>query len=215
MRLVAFPIAALLFFLAPAALPQEVVKNPAATGAVTPEDMSKRLEGTAARIKKSNPKGADRSALIDFAWAQDENEYRALSKMVLVLIVAVSKNEKELPLKRVYIRDKWGHETTLMRISSERRDVPEPLTRSTLGAHRADGFYLAPSGLMKGEGQILADFAVNRTGFVLYNLPGEPPDFIEADRLNHHAPDAKADPKALKAMFLREYTGFALPDGLQ
>ena len=86
---------------------------------------------------------------------------------------------------------------------------------SAIGAHREDSFYLAPAGLMKGEGKVVADFAINRSGFQLYELPGTPPDFVEADRRAMPAKGKKPDPKALKAMIEREYTGFKLPDGLQ
>jgi hypothetical protein len=178
--------------------------------------MTKRLEQTAEKTRKMSPSGADRVAQIDFAWPQDEAEYRALAKHTIVLVSVVSKNENELPLKRVYIRDKWRHEIPLEKISSERRAVPkDSIVHSVVGAYREDSFYLAPAQLMKGEGEVVADFAANRSGFRLYDLPGEPPDFIEADRHGKPAHGAKPDPKALKAMLEREYSGFKLPGGLQ
>jgi hypothetical protein len=178
--------------------------------------MAKRLDESAQKIKKSNASGADRAAQIDFAWAQDEAEYLALGKYVIVLVSVVSKSEKEPPLKRVYIRDKWRHETPLEQPSSERREVPkDSLTHSVFGAYHEDSFYLAPAQLMKGEGDVVADFAANRSGFRLYSLPAEPPDFVEADRRGMPKQGAKPDPKALKAMLEREYSGFKLPDGLQ
>ncbi|HWK86432.1 MAG TPA: hypothetical protein VNQ34_02890 [Xanthobacteraceae bacterium] len=194
---------------------QTLTKNPEATGAVTPEDMTKRLEQTADRTRKINPSGAPRAAQFDFAWPQDEDEYRKLAKHVIVLVSVVVRDEKELPLKRVYIRNKWNREFPLDRIVSERREVAQgSLTHSVLGAYREDSFYLAPAGLMKGEGEVVADFAANRTGFRLYHLPGTPPDFIEADRRPMPAPGARPEPKALKAILEREYAGFRLPDGL-
>lgn len=215
MRFLARSAAAFLFIVS-AAQSQTLTKNPVSTGAVTPDDMSKRLEKTAESVKKANPSGAPRAAQFDFAWAENEEEYKALGKYVVVLVSAVSRDEKELPLKRVYIRDKWNKEISLEKISSERRDVPkDSLAYSMLGAHREDSFYLAPAGLMKTEGDVVADFAVNRSGFRLYSLPGTPPDFVEADRHATPAKNAKPDPKALKAMLEREYSGFKLPDGLQ
>jgi len=207
---------AALFFLAFAAQAQVTTKNAEPTGAVTPDDMSRRLDESAQKIRKTGAAGADRAAQIDFAWAQDEEEYRALAKYVIVLVCAVSKNEKELPLKRVYIRDKWRHEVPLERISSELREVPkDSAVYSVFGAYREDSFYLAPAQLMKGEGEVVADFAANRSGFRLYGLPAEAPDFVEADRHGKPARGAKPEPKALKAMLEREYSGFKLPDGLQ
>jgi len=214
MRLLVCSVAAFHFVVSPAQS-QELSKNPAATGAVTPGDMTKLLDETAANLKGKS-QTADRAARIDFAWPLDEDEYKTLNKHVIVLVAAVTRDAKELPLKRVYIRDKWNHETVLEKISSERRDVANnSLTYSTIGAHREDSFYLAPAGLMKGEGKVVVDFATGRSGFQLYELPGTPPDFVEADRHAMPAKGAKPDPKALKAMIEREYTGFKLPDGLQ
>lgn len=214
MRLLACSFVAL-FLIVSSAQAQKLSKNPAATGAVTPDDMTKLLDETAANLKKRS-QTADRAARIDFAWPQDEDEYKTLNKHVIVLVSAVSRDAKELPLKRVYIRDKWNHETVLERLSSERRDVAaNSLTYSAIGAHREDSFYLAPAGLMKGEGKVAADFTAGRSGFQLYELPGTPPDFIEADRRAMPAKGKKPDPKALKAMIEREYTGFKLPDGLR
>ncbi|HVT54562.1 MAG TPA: hypothetical protein VHD34_00745 [Xanthobacteraceae bacterium] len=211
-----FGCTAALLFLATAAYSQVTNKNSDATGAVTPDDMTKRLEHSAEKLNKANPAGADRAAQFDFAWAQDEEEYKALAKHVIVLVSAVSKTKKELPLKRVYIRDKWRHEIPLEQISSERREVPkDSITYSIFGPYREDSFYLAPAGLMKGEGEVLADFAANRTGFRLYVLPGTPPDFIEADRHATSAKNARPDPVALKAILEREYSGFKLPAALQ
>jgi hypothetical protein len=200
---------------AAAAQSQMLMKNPEPTGAVTPGDMTKRLEATAERIRKISPSGAPRVAQLDFAWPQDEDEYRKFAKHVIVLVSVVTQDERELPLKRVYIRNKWNREFPLERIASERREVAKdsPI-RAVLGGYREDSFYLAPAGLMKGEGEVVADFALNRTGFRLYSLPGTPPDFIEADRRPMPAPGARPEPKALKAMLEREYAGFRLPEGL-
>jgi hypothetical protein len=211
-----FACTAALLFLTAAAQSQVNDKNPDTSGAVTPDDMADRLDQSAEKIKKSNPAGADRASQFDFAWPQDEDEYNALAKHVIVLVSVVSKNEKELPLKRVYIRDKWRHETSLEQIVSERRAVAkDSIAYSVVGPYREDSFYLAPAGLMKGEGDVLADFAANRTGFRLYVLPGTPPDFVEADRHATPAKNAKPDLKALKAILEREYSGFKLPAALQ
>jgi hypothetical protein len=201
------------FLFAAGAQSQVLTKHPDVTGAVTPGDMTKRLEETAERTRKISPSGAPRAAQFDFAWPQDEDEYRKLAKHVIVLVSVVTQDEKELPLKRVYIRNKWNREFPLERIVSERRDVAKKsLTHSVLGAYREDGFYLAPAGLMKGEGEVVADFAANRTGFRLYSLPGTPPDFIEADRHPMPAPGARPEAEALKAALEREYAGFRLPE---
>lgn len=210
MRLIASLFALLL--LATTAEAQIVSQSPVTHGAVTPEAIGKRLEDTAERVRKMSATGGARGAVVDFAWAQDKDEYRALGKYVVVLVSAVSQDAAELPLKRVYVQSK-GREIELRRIASERRDVAkESPVHAMLGPHREDGFYLAPADVMMRDGALLVDFAVRRNGFHLYNLPGTPPDFIARDRNPTPAADASPEPKALQAIIAREYTGFALPE---
>lgn len=217
MRLFAVLLTSLFFALNAAADDVNIVlKQTAGQGSVTPEEIGKRLNDTALRTRKISAKGAARGAVVDFAWPQDEGEYKALNKYVVVLISAVSQDAKELPLRKVYVQPARGREVVLQKISSERHDVPkDSAVHAMLGPHREDSFYLAPASAMMHDGTLLIDFAINRNGFHLQQLPAPPPDFIEADRHPTPSGAAKPDPKALKAMIEREYTGFKLPDGLQ
>ena len=212
MRLLA---AAALLLLTLPATAQVTSKGPVTRTSVTPEVINARLEDTAERTRKLSARGAARSAIIDFAWPQDEAEYRALRKYILVLVSAVSQEADELPLKRVYVESNSG-EITLEKIASIRRDVPrDSPVFAMLGRYREDAFYLAPAGTMMRKGDVMVDFAARRSAFRLYELPGTPPAFVKADRKPMPAADAKPDPKALKAMLEREYTGFALPEVLK
>jgi hypothetical protein len=78
-------------------------QDPPSAHAVTPAEMDKRLEEQAADTKKIAPRAA-RVALVDFAWPMNLEEYRATAKFIVVLVVAVSQQEQELPLKRVYVQ---------------------------------------------------------------------------------------------------------------
>ena len=190
---------------------QMVTQSPPSQHAVTPADMDKRLEDQAARIKAIAPR-ADRIALVDFAWPNSVEEYRANAKFIVVLVVAVSHDEKELPLKQVYVRAN-GRTVALEKIASERRSVSaDAAIASVAGRFREDSFYLAPAGAMMRKGDLLIDFAVNRSGFRVYELPGTPPDFVLADRDPNPARGAKPDAKALRAMIEREYPGFKTPE---
>lgn len=210
MRFIAVAIA--LLMLASPAAAQISRKGPVTQNAVTPAVIEKRLEDSAARTKKISAKGAARTAIIDFAWPQDQAEYTALGKYIIVLVSSVSQSADELPLKRVYVENDSG-DVTLEKIASIRRDVPpnSPVF-AMLGPYREDSFYLAPAGVMMRKGSVMVDFAVRRTGFRLYELPGTPPAFVKADRDPMPKFDAKPDAKALKAIVDREYTGFTLPD---
>lgn len=202
--------------LASVASAQTVVESPAVEKAVTPDTIGRRLDAAAERGRRTAPNGAVRGAVVDLAWPKDESEYRALGKYAVVLVSAVSQDASELPLRRVYIRTRWRREIELVKIGSERRELPKySAAHWVLGPHREDGFYLVPAGLMMRGGVLLADFAAHRRGFKLYELPGSPPDFIQADHRARAVPGAMPDPVALRAMVEREYPGFTPPAGLQ
>jgi hypothetical protein len=202
-------------FLSTAADAQTLTKHPMSQNAVSPAIMAERLEQSAIRTSKSAPKGAARGASVDFTWPSEPEEYRALTKHVLVLVSVVTQDAAELPVQRVYIGVN-GRETDLIRLSSQRSDVRKgSVTFSVLGPYREDGFYLAPAGLMMADGYLQADFAVRRKNFNLYKLPGTPPDFIKADGNPMPPADAKPEMPALRAILQREYKGFELPADLR
>jgi hypothetical protein len=209
-RLITAAIALLL--LASPATAQITRKGPVGQASVTPDVITKRLAETARDTQNISAKGAARTAIIDFAWPSNESEYKALGKYVVVLVSAVSQSADELPLKRVYVENASGV-ITLQKIASIRRDVPQnSQIFAMLGPYREDSFYLAPAGAMMRKGSVMVDFTVRRSGFRLYELPGTPPAFVKADRNPMPAFDGKPDPKALKTLLEREYTGYTLPD---
>ena len=208
-------IVALALFVATTADAQTLTRRPVSQGAVTPADMTERLEKAAMRTKEQAPKGAARGSSVDFSWASTPDEYRALAKHVVVLVSVVTQDAAELPLRRVYVNID-GRETELVKLSSQLGGVRKgSKTYSMLGPYREDGFYLAPAGVMMADGYLQADFAVRRNGFNLYKLPGTPPDFIKSDSNPMPAPDARPETPALTAMLRREYRGFELPAGLR
>jgi hypothetical protein len=125
-----FAAAIALLLLASPAAAQITSKGPVTQQSVTPEVIGKRLEDSAERTRKSSAKGAPRTAIIDFAWPQDEAEYRALGKYILVFVSAVSQEADELPLKRVYVENNTG-DIALEKIAS----VLSLTTDSQIGAN--------------------------------------------------------------------------------
>jgi hypothetical protein len=208
-------IVALALLVSSAASAQTLTQRPVSQGAVTPEDMTERLEKAALRTKAQAPKGAARGSSIDFCWPSSAEEYQAIGKYVLVLVSVVTQDAAELPLRRVYVTLN-GEQTELLKLSSQRRDVKKASTTfSILGPFREDAFYVAPAGLMMSDGYLQADFAIRRENFNLYKLPGTAPDFIKADKDPMPAKDAAPDMPALKALLRREYQGFELPASLR
>jgi hypothetical protein len=208
-------IVALALLVSSAASAQTLTQRPVSQGAVTPEDMTERLEKAALRTKAQAPKGAARGSSVDFCWPSSAEEYQAIGKYVLVLVSVVTQDAAELPLRRVYVTLN-GEQTELLKLSSQRRDVKKASTTfSILGPFREDAFYVAPAGLMMSDGYLQADFAIRRENFNLYKLPGTAPDFIKADKDPMPAKDAAPDMPALKALLRREYQGFELPASLR
>jgi hypothetical protein len=202
-------------FVSTAANAQTLTQRPVSQGAVTPADMTERLEKAAVRTKEQAPKGAARGSSIDFCWPSNVEEYQAIGKYVLVLVSVVTQDAAELPLRRVYVTVN-GEQTELVKLSSQRRDVGKGSTTfSILGPFREDGFYVAPAGLMMSDGYLQADFAIRRNNFNLYKLPGTAPDFIKADKDAMPARDATPNMPALKTLLTREYQGFELPASLR
>jgi hypothetical protein len=206
---------ALALFVSTAAGAQTLSQRPVSQGAVTPAEMTERLEKAALRTREQAPKGAARGSSIDFCWPSSVEEYREIGKYVLVLVSVVTQDAAELPLRRVYVTVN-GEQTGLTRLSSQRRDVNKASTTfSILGPFREDAFYVAPAGLMMSDGYLQADFAIRRENFNLYKLPGTAPDFIKGDKDPMPAKDATPNMPVLKTLLTREYRGFELPSGLR
>lgn len=175
---------------------------------VSPADMDKRIENQAAKLQ-GGPRAA-RAAFVDFAWPADAAEYKALAKHVLVLITAVSQDPQELPVRRVYI-DAGGKPIELRRLGGERASITDANVASTLGTHREDSFWLAPARAMARKGHLRLDFAANREGFGVYELPGTPPNFVVGDPFPNPPRGAKPDLKVVREILEREYPGFPVP----
>jgi hypothetical protein len=191
-----------------AARAQVSSRGPATQEAVTPQDIDQRLEKRVAEIRQMAPHGADRYVLFDLAFPATQAEYRAVGRQALILIVAVSKQADELPLRRVYVRA-GGRDVECRKLGSRRTELPSgSLARAVVGRFREDAFYLAPVGALQSENLLMCDFAKNRTGFVINRAAFDPPDFVRAERQADAA--AKPDDAAVRALVEREFPGFGI-----
>ena len=74
------------------------------------------------------------------------------------------------------------------------------------------GFYLLPTGMTMRDGQLLADFAVNRTGMPVLQLPNKgAPDQVKRFPNLDPAPRPKPELKVLQALLEKRTAGFSLP----
>ncbi|MCC6887850.1 MAG: hypothetical protein IT536_04875 [Hyphomicrobiales bacterium] len=173
---------------------------------MSPQAMDKRLHEQAALIQKVNPVGADRVVVYDLRWPKDADEYKALGKNALLLIGAVTRNKKELPVKKVYLRI-GEKDIVLRRVFSKRTELSAASSVAKLfGAFREDALFVVPIGSLLASGTVFADFALNRTEFRLNSAPPGAPAFVKADTDKGEGSDPSPD--TLKTILARDYPGY-------
>lgn len=113
-----------------------------------------------------------RTAFYDFSIPPNLQEYKKLDGYGLLLIVAISKEVDELPLKRVYVSLK-GEDIILNKIKIVwvNKNDPDSQSVKTFGPYRAETLFLFPIYLAKEEAVLKVDFAKNRNEFVLMTFP--------------------------------------------
>jgi hypothetical protein len=184
------------------------------TGVVTPERVTQQIEEWA----KQRQESGGPSARVSHVWiffAGGPNEFAALGRYSVLLLTVVTHKAEELPLKRVYIRAN-DRDVPVQKLSSWRGDVDSALlTRKIYGPYRETGFYLLPTGMTLRDGQLLADFAANRTGMPILQLPNKgAPDRVKRFPNLDPTPRAKPDLKALQALLGQRTSGFPIPKSL-
>jgi hypothetical protein len=165
------------------------------------EPRDQKLEDAAARYAKSYGPDVemDRYASFDLAMPRDADEYRALGRNSVLLVVAVSRKREELPVANAHIGD-----LMLARIGEPRiSEMPAgSKARSMFGAYRDESFFLVPLAALYGEGKLEVDFARTRKDFVLALLPLTKPKWKEL--IDGKAASRPAD-QPLNAFILREF----------
>jgi hypothetical protein len=193
---------------APPVAAQTVKSQTEAQDPTTIASVAASLENTAHALEKN---GGLRGSNMQWHSPDNVTEYQALAKYTPVLVVVVSQDESELPLKRVYA-DVDGATTELKRISSVRSVDPKSFTSKILGRYRETSYYLLPVALLSSQGRLVADFAVNRTGYQLASLTDNPLDFVQADTHPLPLPGDTPDRNTLKDFVDRHFQNIPLRD---
>lgn len=180
------------------------------TGRVTPERINEQIEEWAKNRQEQGPTARVRNFWIFFA--ADRNEFAAMGHYSVLLLTVITQKSEELPLARVYIRAN-EQDVAMQKVSSWRSDVASTLLAHKIyGPYREAGFYLVPTGMTMRDGQLLADFAANRTGLPILQLPNKgAPERLKTFGNLDPAPNTKPTLKALQALITRATSGFPVP----
>jgi hypothetical protein len=185
------------------------------TGVVTPERMTTTLENQAKQRQDSGGAPFARTSQFFIFYGDNAKEFAALGRYSVLLLTVVTQKSEELPLKGVYakVSDK---EVPVPKLSSWRVNVDDKsLTHKFYGPYREDGFYLFPTALVLGDGQLLADFTANRNGMPVVQLPFKNlPDRVPKFPNLASAPTAQPNLKFLRAFIARKTSGFPIPQSL-
>jgi len=177
------------------------------TGVVTPQRITDEFEASAKKTQNTPP--LERTTSLYIFYAEDSAELATLAGYSVLLLTVVSQKSEELPLKRVYIRTVDGH-VYLQKISSWRVNVdPRLLTYRKHGPYREDGLYLFPTGAVFRIGQLQVDFAANRMGLPMLDLPIERlPERVRGFENPDPRPGALPEPGAFQAFLRKKMSGF-------
>jgi len=172
-----------------------------------PEGMRQRVEESAIEFQQHAP--VPRIGLFDIAFPSSATELRDTDGYGVLLMTALSQDERELPPKRLYVTLD-GREHVLRLISSTRTaPTQSPNVERVLGANRWDALYLFPVYLMQDGAALSLDFAENRDGFVLGRFSTANRNTLGYDMLVGEAPAGDSPPSnAIMRMVAREYPGF-------
>jgi hypothetical protein len=189
--------------------PAQTVKNQTeAADPTTLESVARSLENTAHGLEKT---GGLRGSNMQWHSPARATEYQALAKYIPVLIVVVSQDKAELPLRRVYVESSSGT-TELTRISSVRSVDPKSFTSNILGKYRETSYHLLPVALLSQHGRVIADFAIHRTGYQLATLDDNELDYVKSDSEPLPSPGSNPDRAALHDFVERHFKNIPLRD---
>jgi hypothetical protein len=181
-------------------------EKPLSRAPVTPENMRRRIEEAAAKYQEHAP--VPRILLYDIGYPRDAEEYARLDGHAVLLVTALSQERGELPLRRLYV-SAGGREVELkpLKLALSEQTAALDLAARTFGPFREDALYLLPLHLRARAGELLADFASNRTRMKLADFGTPLPDDVSGFGVK---PPTGSGPSAdaLQEFIRREYPSF-------
>lgn len=173
-------------------------------GPVGTAEMNRRVAQAALDYREYAP--IPRIGFYDVAYPANSQEYTNLAGHGLLLITAITQDNAELPLKRVYLNSA-GKEIELQLIVSALSKKVDERSLATFGPYRMDALYLLPLQSRVEKIDLMIDFAVNRKAFRVGTISGRSRT-QGADSAVKVSPNQPAE-ESLRRFIEREYPGFA------
>ena len=177
-------------------------------GAVSTAAMDARIEA-AANGPEARGHRVNRAVFFYVTFPHDAQEYVAVGGYSIVLFMAVSQDDGELPLRRAVLRVD-GKETPLLRVFAFGRDTADgSAARRVFGRSRMFTYYLVPTAALIADRQLICDFAAGESGFVVDRSADMTPAYL-TPQVAAAAAQATPSLDALRAFLTREYPGTSL-----
>ena len=141
--------------------------------------LQQRIVGAEAQvndlIKAGRLESVPRVVVFDWAAASSQAEHEAISEGGLIMLLAISKDPEELPLKLAYVHRGKDKPVRLVKVAElGPAQVSKLKFSGVVGMHGWAGLYWMPA-IRRIEGRVLVDFSKNREDFSIgFSLPPNP-----------------------------------------
>ena len=176
------------------------------TEPATPERMNQRIAEAAVKYQDHAP--IARAVFYDIGYPANKQEFANLDGCAVILISALSQEQDELPLKRVYVlADAQQIELkSVQKVLVDQSGTSSPSTK-TFGNYRADALYLLPVYLRLKATEVLVDFAKNKNDYKIATFGTEVDASVS--NLPRNVPTGSGPSEnILKDFIKREFPGF-------
>jgi hypothetical protein len=174
---------------------------------LSPASLNQRVEAAAKQYEQYAP--VPRFGVYDVAYPRDVAESAATGGFGVALVVIYSQKAAELPLRRLLLRTA-GNTVELELISSASSDVEGASNANRVfGKNRWEGLYVFPAYQQQAGSELVADFQINRSGFILARFSATGTAQTPGAEGGNPAASA-AKRAALSALIEREYPGFVI-----
>ena len=180
--------------------------------AYTPERINSEIEEAAKKLQAASSNPVARGLFFKIAYAENTTEFASLARYSVMLLTAISRDSKELPIRRVFIRAN-GRDVSLQTAATWISGVEKATSAGNVyGTTREDGYYLIPTGMLVRDGEMLIDFFANANNIPLQKLPNATAVAATRSLANlDPAPNSRPDPMALRAIIIHKFPYFVIP----